>query len=104
MNKEPGLKEVDPVLSISIEAKEKIEIDIKKALVPVRSYLKHGYLFRTSEVGPQGGDNTAEKSEQSQFWKDTVAKAEPATIHESKSRSPRDLAREARIALGHIER
>jgi len=60
MMKEPGLKEVDPVLCASIETKEKIENTIKEAVVPWKTYWKHGEQFQSSEADPKHAQTMAE--------------------------------------------
>jgi hypothetical protein len=47
---EPGLKEVDPVLCMSIQARGNIEGSIKEAIIPVKMYWKHGYPFMSLET------------------------------------------------------
>jgi geranylgeranyl transferase type-1 subunit beta len=53
MMKEPGIKEVDPVLCASIETKERMEKVIKEALIPWKTYWKHGEQFQSSEADPK---------------------------------------------------
>jgi geranylgeranyl transferase type-1 subunit beta len=53
MMKEPGLKDVDPVLCMSVQAREKLEKSIKEATTPVKIYWKHGYPFMSLETDPQ---------------------------------------------------
>ena len=50
--KEPGLKELDSALCISIEAKKNIDELRRVALVPSRSYWVHGYHFSVREDSP----------------------------------------------------
>ena len=51
--KEPGLKEVDPVLCVSIQAREKLEESIKEVTIPVKTYWKYGYPFMSLETDPR---------------------------------------------------
>ncbi len=60
MMKEPGLKEVDPVLCASTETKEKMEKAIKEVVVPWKTYWKHGEQFASSEADPTHAQNMAE--------------------------------------------
>jgi geranylgeranyl transferase type-1 subunit beta len=50
--KEPGLKEFDPALCISSQARENINRLRKEVLVPTRTYWKHGYSFLVREDDP----------------------------------------------------
>jgi geranylgeranyl transferase type-1 subunit beta len=50
--KEPGIKQLDPVLCISIEQKELLSRLRRTALVPTRTYWKHGYSFSIREDDP----------------------------------------------------
>lgn len=51
--KEPGIKQLDPILCISVEQKECIVRLRKSALVPTRTYWKHGYSFSIREDDPE---------------------------------------------------
>jgi len=50
--KEPGIKQLDSVLCISAEQKERIGRLRQAALVPTRTYWKHGYRFLIREDDP----------------------------------------------------
>ncbi|RAL62425.1 hypothetical protein DID88_004991 [Monilinia fructigena] len=57
--KEPGVKELDSALCISLDAKENIEMLRKAALVPSRTYWVHGYSFKVREDSPEFGEKMA---------------------------------------------
>ncbi|KAM3065920.1 geranylgeranyl transferase type-1 subunit beta [Clarireedia jacksonii] len=57
--KEPGLKELDSALCISVEAKKNMEELRRAALVPSKTYWKHGYSFLVREDSPEFGSKTA---------------------------------------------
>lgn len=50
--KEPGLKDFDPELCISIQARENINNSRKTISIPTRIYWKHGYSFPVREDDP----------------------------------------------------
>ncbi|CZS94562.1 related to geranylgeranyltransferase beta subunit [Rhynchosporium agropyri] len=50
--KESGLKSLDPALCISMQQKETIEQFRKAAVVPTRTYWRHGYCFSIREDDP----------------------------------------------------
>jgi geranylgeranyl transferase type-1 subunit beta len=60
MMKEPGLKEVDPVLCASAKIKAKMEKTIKEAVVPWKTYWKHGEQFESLETDPKHAEKMAE--------------------------------------------
>jgi len=53
--KESGIKQLDPVLCISMEQKQRFGKLRKSALVPTRTYWKHGYSFSIREDDPEFG-------------------------------------------------
>ncbi|QSZ28642.1 hypothetical protein DSL72_003141 [Monilinia vaccinii-corymbosi] len=57
--KEPGIKELDSALCISVDAKKNIEGLRKAALVPSRAYWVHGYRFTIREDSPRFGEKMA---------------------------------------------
>ncbi|PQE03438.1 hypothetical protein CJF30_00005427 [Rutstroemia sp. NJR-2017a BBW] len=57
--KEPGLKELDSALCISVEAKKNLEELRRAALVPSKTYWKHGYSFLVREDSPEFGSKMA---------------------------------------------
>lgn len=57
--KEPGIKELDSALCISVDAKKNIEELRKTALVPSRTYWVHGYSFMVREDSPEFGAKMA---------------------------------------------
>ncbi|CAD6448064.1 9d1fa01f-c692-44de-82c9-b422335780b7 [Sclerotinia trifoliorum] len=57
--KEPGIKELDSALCISMDAKKNIEELRKAALVPYRTYWLHGYSFKVREDSPEFGEKMA---------------------------------------------
>ncbi|KAK6615240.1 prenyltransferase and squalene oxidase [Botrytis cinerea] len=57
--KEPGIKELDSALCISVDAKKNIEELRKAALVPSRTYWVHGYSFTVREDSPEFGEKMA---------------------------------------------
>ncbi|KAB8302831.1 hypothetical protein EYC80_006172 [Monilinia laxa] len=57
--KEPGIKELDSALCISLDAKKDIERLRKVALVPSRTYWVHGYSFKVREDSPEFGEKMA---------------------------------------------
>ncbi|TEY70383.1 hypothetical protein BOTCAL_0105g00250 [Botryotinia calthae] len=57
--KEPGIKELDSALCISVDAKKNIEELRKAALVPSRTYRVHGYSFTVREDSPEFGEKMA---------------------------------------------
>lgn len=58
--KEPGLKEVDPVLpGISVEAKEKLVKSIQAMITPTHYYWKDGRGAFSSEGDPDHAQKTA---------------------------------------------
>lgn len=74
MMKEPGLKEVDPVLCASTETKEKMEKTIKEAVVPWKTYWKHGEQFESSEADPKHAQKMAEDEGPPKFMMDILQK------------------------------
>lgn len=60
MMNEPGLKQVDPVLCMSIQTKHKMEETMKEMLIPWRTYWKHGLPFATMEGSPRHAQKLAE--------------------------------------------
>jgi geranylgeranyl transferase type-1 subunit beta len=74
MMKELGLKEVDPVLCASTETKEKIEKAIKEAVVPWKTYWKHGEPFESPEADPEHTQKMAEDEGPPKFMMDILQK------------------------------
>jgi geranylgeranyl transferase type-1 subunit beta len=74
MMKEPGLKEVDPVLCASTETKAKMEKAIKEAAVPWKTYWKHGEPFQSSEADPEHAENMAKDEGPPKFIMDILQK------------------------------
>jgi geranylgeranyl transferase type-1 subunit beta len=73
--KEPGLKSFDPALCISAEQKEKINAQRRAALVPTRTYWKHGYSFSVREDDPNFEKILAESEDPPRFAADSASKA-----------------------------
>jgi hypothetical protein len=70
MTKESGLKELDPVLCVSKEARVKLQKELKNSIIPVHGYWKHGYLFSSSEADPHHVDRIAGDEGPSKFMAD----------------------------------
>jgi hypothetical protein len=69
---EPGLKPFDPVLSISIAAKENIQKDVNDNLVPIHMYWQDERVYVTSETDPDYAQNMNLNEGPPQFWKNII--------------------------------
>jgi hypothetical protein len=95
--KEPGLKEVDPILCISRERRAKIANDMQQHFEKNDAVnLLYDDLFRMN--GP-GKETTGPDAEPPQWWKDS-AKAYLEKEDKARRRSPQDIARMAKDRLG----
>lgn len=65
------MKSFDPALCISVEHREKITAQRKAALVPSRTYWKHGYGFPVREDDPNFEQIMAESEDPPKVIVDT---------------------------------
>jgi geranylgeranyl transferase type-1 subunit beta len=72
MMKEPGLKDIDPALCVSVQARGKLEKSIKEAITPVKVYWKHGYPFMSLETDPHHARRMEEDEGPPQFLIDRL--------------------------------
>jgi geranylgeranyl transferase type-1 subunit beta len=78
--KEPGLKSFDPALCVSAEQREKINAQRSVALVPTRTYWKHGYSFSIKEDDPNFEKVMAESEDAPDLAGDTFTFSQAVKI------------------------